>query len=300
MASTTRRAPSTQLTLFLQRARIFGGYLGWHAICLPIAVTCVFPLVWMISSSLKTQQTVFSDYRLIPLRPHIENYARAWIEGRFGIYFINSLLYTTVVVVGVVTLASMCAYAFSRFTFKGSGFLYKLLLSTMLIPIPGAFVALYILLNQLGLVDRGDGQWLARVGYLLPQINGGLPFGIFLLKPFFDGIPKELEESAKVDGCGVLSVFWYIILPLARPALGVVALLTALSAWNEFLLAYLAFSRHELMPLQRGLLAFHGAHLTEYPLLMAGMVISILPIIGVYLLMQRNIIKGMTAGALKG
>jgi raffinose/stachyose/melibiose transport system permease protein len=90
------------------------------------------------------------------------------------------------------------------------------------------------------------------------------------------------------------------MLPLAMPALGVVALLTALSAWNEFLLAYLVFSRHELMPLQRGLLAFHGAHLTEYPLLMAGMVISILPIIALYLVMQRTIIRGITAGALKG
>ncbi|MBI4597238.1 MAG: carbohydrate ABC transporter permease [Candidatus Omnitrophica bacterium] len=291
---------NTKLTLLLQRSRIWLGYAGWHAICLPVAITCVFPLIWMVSSSLKTQQTVFSDYRIIPPHPHLENYARAWMDGRFGIYFINSLFYTFVIVLGVVSLAALCAYAFSRFTFKGSGFLYKLLLSTMLIPIPGAFVALYILLNQMGLIDRGDGQWLARMGYILPQINGGLPFGIFILKPFFDGIPKELEESAKVDGCGVLGVFWYIIIPLARPALGVVALLTSLSAWNEFLLAYLVFSRHEMMPLQRGLLAFHGAHLTEYPLLMAGMVISILPIIAVYLLMQRNIIKGMTAGALKG
>ena len=291
---------STRLTLLLQRGRILLGYLGWHAICLPVAISCLFPLVWMISSSLKTQQTVFNDYRLIPQVPHVENYARAWIEGRFGIYFLNSLLYTAVVVVGVVSLAALCAYAFSRFTFKGSGFLYKLLLSTMLIPIPGAFVALYILLNQMGLVDRGEGQWLARVGYLLPQINGGLPFGIFILKPFFDGIPKELEESAEVDGCGVIQVFLYLMLPLALPALGVVGLLTALSAWNEFLLAYLVFSRHELMPLQRGLLAFHGAHLTEYPLLMAGMVISIIPIVLLYLLMQRTIIRGITAGALKG
>ena len=199
----------------------------------------------------------------------------------------------------VVMLAALAAYAFSRFTFKGSGFLYKLVLSTMLIPIPGAFVALYILLNRLGLVDQGTNTWLPRVGYVLPQINAGLPFGIFILKPFFDKIPKELEESAEVDGCGTLQVFWHIMLPLARPALGVVALLTSLSAWNEFLLAYLVFSRHELMPLQRGLLAFHGAHLTEYPLLMAGMVISILPILLVYLAMQRNIIRGITAGALK-
>ena len=291
---------STRATLLLQRARERLGWLGWHVLCLPVAASCLFPIICMASSSLKTQQTVFTDFRLIPSVPHVENYARAWTQGRFGIYFLNSLLYTAVVVVGVVSLATLAAYAFSRFTFRGSGFLYKLLLSTMLIPIPGAFVALYILLNRLGLIDRGAGEWLPRLGYLLPQINGGLPFGIFILKPFFDTIPKELEESAKVDGCGVLGVFWHIMLPLARPALGVTALLTSLSAWNEFLLGYLVFSRHELMPLQRGLLAFHGAHLTEYPLLMAGMLISILPIVVLYLVMQRHIIRGITAGALKG
>lgn len=290
----------TSATLFLQRARLWLGQVGWHGLCLPVALSCVFPLVWMISSSLKTQQTVFSDFRLIPTHPHVENYVQAWTQGRFGIYFLNSLGYTLVVVIGVVSLAALAAYAFSRFTFRGSGLLYKLVLSTMLIPIPGAFVALYILLTRLGLVDQGTSEWLPRLGYVLPQINAGLPFGIFVLKPFFDGIPKELEESAEVDGCGVLGVFWHIMLPLARPALGVVALLTSLAAWNEFLLAYLIFSRHELMPLQRGLVAFHGAHLTDYPLLMAGMVISILPIVAVYLLMQRNIIQGITAGALKG
>ena len=291
---------SPRVILAVQRAQQLVRQLGWHALCLPVAASCLFPLVWMISSSLKTQQTIFTDTRLIPATPHIENYARAWMQGRFGVYFLNSLCYTAVVAIGVVSLAALAAYAFSRFTFRGSGVLYKVLLSTMLIPIPGAFVALYILLTQLGLIDQGRSEWLPRLGYLLPQINGGLPLGIFILKPFFDKIPKELEESAKVDGCGSLQVFWHLVLPLAKPALGVVALTTSLAAWNEFLLAYLVFSRHELMPLQRGLLAFHGAHLTEYPLLMAGMVISIMPIIGVYLVMQRHMIQGITAGALKG
>ena len=291
---------SAGLTLAMARGRRAVGYLGWHLFCLPIAAACVFPVVWMISSSLKTQQTVFRDYSLIPKTAHLHNYVLAWTQGQFGTYFLNSLFYSVTIVLGVVGLATLAAYAFSRFTFKGKDVLYKLILSTMLIPIPGSFVALYILVNQMGLIDTGAGQFWPRLGYMLPQINAGLPFGIFILKPFFDKIPKELEESAKVDGCGVLGVFWHIMLPLARPALGVVALLTFISAWNEFLWALLVFSRHELMPLQRGLLAFHGAHLTDYPLLMAGMVISILPVVAVYLVMQRHIIQGITAGALKG
>ena len=289
-----------QRMLLVQRLRRWAVHAGCHTLCLPVAISCLFPLAWMLSSSLKTQATVFTDFSPIPVPAHLGNYLLAWTKGRFGTYFLNSLGYAVTTVLGVVALSSLAAYAFSRFAFRGSGFLHKLLLSTMLVPIPGAFVALYILLTQFGLIDQGVGEALPRLGYILPQINGGLPFGIFIMKPFFDAIPKELEESAKVDGCGVLGVFWHIMLPLAKPALAVVALSTTLAAWNEFLLAYLVFSRHELMPLQRGLLAFQGAHLTDYPLLMAGMVITVLPVVLIYLVMQRSIIQGITAGALKG
>ena len=289
-----------QRMLLSQRLRRWAVHAGSHTLCLPVAISCLFPLGWMVSSSLKTQQTVFTDFSPVPMPAHVGNYLLAWTKGRFGMYFLNSLGYTLTTVAGVLILSSLAAYAFSRFTFRGSGLLHKLLLSTMLVPIPGAFIALYILLAQCRLIDQGTGQLLPRLGYILPQINGGLPFGIFIMKPFFDAIPKELEESAKVDGCGVLGVFWHIMLPLAKPALAVVALSTTLAAWNEFLLAYLVFSRHELMPLQRGLLAFQGAHLTDYPLLMAGMVITILPVVVIYLVMQRYIIQGITAGALKG
>ena len=286
--------------LFWSSLRERLGWLGWHAICVPVAICCVAPLVWMASSSLKSQQTVFSDFSLIPAKPQWENFAIAWTQGKFGIYFFNSVLYTAVIVLGVVSVSALAAYAFSRFTFKGSGGLYKLVLSTMLIPIPGAFVALYILVKLLGLIDTGSGQVVARLGYILPQINAGLPLGIFIMKPFFDKIPKDLEESAEVDGCGVLGVFWHVMIPLARPALGVVALLTSIAAWNEFMWAYLVFSRPELMPLQRGLLAFQGEHLTDYALLMAATLIAIAPIVVIYLVMQRTIIQGITAGALKG
>ncbi len=286
-------------SFFAQRIRQWGVKAGCHALSLPVAASCVFPLVWMLSSSLKTQQTVFTDFRLIPSMPHVENYLLAWTKGHFGLYFLNSLLYTTTIVVGVAALAALAAYAISRLTFRGSQLLYLILISTMLIPVPGAFIALYVLLTKLGLIDTGSGQLLPRLGYILPQINGGLPLGIFILKTFFDKIPHELEESAKIDGCGTFGVFWHVMLPLARPALAVVVIFTTLSAWNEFLLAFLVFSRRELMPLQRGLLVFHGAHLTDYPLLMAGMVITVLPVVAMYLMMHRHLIRGIIAGALK-
>ena len=264
-----------------------------HFFLMMVSAGCLFPLWWAFASSLKTQQTVFTDLSLFPANAHWENYYNAWTKADFSRYFLNSLFYTVTVVVGVVLIASMAAYAFSRLNFRGKNFLFLLLISTMMIPIPGSFIALYVLLNKLHLVNM-------RLGYILPQINGGLAFGIFLLKTFFDDLPKEIEDSAAIDGCGRFRTYWYIALPLARPAIAVLAIFNILAVWNEYLLAMLVLSSKNLMPLQRGLMVFQGAHLTQYPLLMAGIVITVLPVLAVYLLLQKHIIKGITAGAVKG
>ena len=142
-----------QRALFGQWLRQKSVHAMSHTLCLPVALSCVFPLLWMIASSLKTQQTVFKDYSLIPVPAHFGNYLTAWTKGSFDVYFLNSLMYTSIVVAGVLAFSSMAAYAFSRFSFPWKGFLYKLLLSTMLVPIPGSFVALYILLTKMHLTE---------------------------------------------------------------------------------------------------------------------------------------------------
>jgi raffinose/stachyose/melibiose transport system permease protein len=263
-----------------------------HAFCLTIAAGCLFPLVWMVSSSFKTQSTIFSDMRIWVPAPHWENYYEAWTRGHFGQFFFNSLFYTLTVVVGVILISSLAAYAFSRLRFPGRNVLFILLISTMMIPIPGSFIALYVLLVKLHLVNT-------RLGYILPQINGGLALGIFILKTFFDKLPQDLEDAARIDGCNKFQVYLNVALPLAKPALAVLVVFNALAVWNEYLLAMLVLSDRSLMPLQRGLMVFQGAHLTQYPLLMAGIAISILPIVTLYFLMQRYIVAGITAGALK-
>lgn len=275
------------------KARKIGLSVVIQAFCGGVATTCLFPLFWMISSSFKTQETVFSDFSLIPSKFHWNNYVEAWTKGGFGTYFLNSLFYTTVVVTGIVLIGSLAAYAFARLRFPGRQFLFMLFLATMMIPIPGAFIALYVLLNKLGLINT---HW----GYILPQINGGLALSIFLLKTFFEKLPKDLEDSARIDGCGKWGIYWNLALPLAKPAIAVVIIFNVLAVWNEYLLAMLVLTDKELMPLQRGLMVFQGAHITQYPLLMAGMTLSVIPIIVVYLLMQRYIIEGITAGAIKG
>jgi len=264
-----------------------------HLFLLTVAVTCLFPLLWMVSSSLKTQETIFKDMSLIPKSLHFENYYHAWVEGGFGRYFLNSIFYTVAVVIGIVIISSMAAYAFSRLKFAGRNVLFIIFMAAMMIPIQGSFVALYVLLNKLNLRNTA-------LGYILCMINVGLSTSIFLLKTFFDKMPKELEDAARIDGCSKIGIWWHVALPLAKPVLAVVVVLNALNVWNEFILALLIFDSRPLMPLQVALMTFQGEFVTRYPLLMAGLTIAALPIIILYLLMQKYIVKGVTQGAVVG
>jgi raffinose/stachyose/melibiose transport system permease protein len=240
-------------------------------------------------------------------------------------YFLNSLFYTTIVVFGIVIVSSLAAYAFSRMNFPGKNLLFFMFLGAMMIPLPGSFVPLYVLVNNVrnvlldglaavtpvllkvfpssfvyGLTGFIEGQLYPRTAYILCMINVGLSLSIYMLKTFFDRMPKELEDAARIDGCTRLGIWRHVAIPLAKPAIAVIVIYNALSVWNEYILANLILSSKNLMPLQRGLMVFQGEHITQYPLLMAGMTITVLPILIIYLLMQRYIIKGITAGAVVG
>jgi len=264
-----------------------------HLFLLSVAITCIYPLLWMVSSSLKTQETIFKDIALIPRQFHFQNYILAWQEGGFGRYFLNSIFYSVSVVIGIVVISSMAAYAFSRFRFPGRNILFIMFMAAMMIPIPGSFVALYVLLNKLHLRNT-------PLGYILCMINVGLSTSIFLLKTFFDKLPRELEDAARMDGCSKIGIWWHVAFPLAKPVLAVVVVFNALNVWNEYILALIIFDSRKFMPLQVALQTFQGEFVTNYPLLMAGLTITALPIIIVYLLMQKYIIKGVTAGAIVG
>lgn len=264
-----------------------------HLFLLSVAATCLYPILWMVASSFKTQETIFSDISLIPRQFHFENYYLAVSQSDFGRYFLNSVFYTASVVFGIVVISSMAAYAFSRLRFPGRNIIFAVFMAAMMIPIPGSFVALFVLLNKLHLRDT-------PLGYILCMINVGLSMSIFLLKTFFDTMPRELEDAALIDGCSRWGIWRHVALPLAKPALAVVVVSNALNVWNEYVLALIIFDNKNLMPLQRALMMFRGEFLTNYPLLMAGLTITALPIIIVYLLMQKYIVKGVTAGAVVG
>ncbi len=247
----------------------------------------------MVRSSLMTNQTVFVDKSLFPPDIHFYNYIQAWTEGNFGMYFLNSVIYTSCVVFGIVLVSSLAAYAFSRLQFPGKNFFFYMFVAAMMIPLPGSFVPLYKLMNDLGLINT-------RIGYILCMINVGLSLSILLLKTFFDKMPPDLEDAARMDGCGRLGIWWNVALPLARPAIAVIVIFNSLNVWNEYILATLLLNDKNLMPLQRGLMVFQGSHSVDYPLLMAGLTIAALPIILIYLLMQKHIIKGLSSGAIVG
>lgn len=264
-----------------------------HLFLLSVAATCLYPLLWMVASSFKTQETIFSDISLIPKAIHFENYYQAVSQSDFGRYFLNSVFYTASVVFGIVVISSMAAYAFSRLRFPGRNFLFYMFLAAMMIPIPGSFVALFVLLNKLHLRNT-------PLGYILCMISVGLSMSIFLLKTFFDKMPRELEDAARIDGCSKLGIWRHVALPFAKPALAVVVVFNALNVWNEYVLALIIFDSKNLMPLQRALMMFRGEFLTNYPLLMAGLTITALPIIIVYLFMQKYIVKGVTSQTVFG
>ena len=272
--------------------KILGG-VALHAFLIAATLACLFPLSWMFRSSLMTLDTIFTDKSLLPATLHFGNYMKAWVGGGFGMYFLNSVIYTATVVTGIIVVASLAAFAFSRLKFPGKNFFFYMFVAALMIPLPGSFVPLVVVVNKLGLANT-------RIGYILCMINVGLSMSILLLKIFFDTMPSDLEDAARIDGCSKIGLWWHVGLPLARPAIGIVGIFNSLNVWNEYILAQLLLNDKSLMPLQIGLMKFQGAHSVDYPVLMAGLTIAAVPIILVYFVMQKHIMKGFSYAATGG
>ncbi|MBD3263784.1 MAG: ABC transporter permease subunit [Candidatus Omnitrophica bacterium] len=264
-----------------------------HTFLMSVALSCISPLFWMLNASFKSEEEFRSDYGLeLASSLNWDNYKIALTDGKLAFYFLNSVFYTFVTVFLIVMISSLAAFAFSRLEFPGKNAIFFIFLTAMMIPLPAGFVPVYILLNKLHLVNR--------TGYVLAMSNMGLSLSIYLLKTFFDQLPRDLEDSARIDGCNKMQIWWNVALPLIAPALAVVIIFNSLNVWNEFVLASLMFTNDKLMPLQVGLMEFYNRNIIQHTLLMASLTIAALPIVILYLRMQRQIIKGITAGALVG
>ena len=255
------------------------------------AVITIYPLIWMILSSLKDNVSFFVDPWSLPKEPRFYNYVTAWQEGIQG-YMLNSVFITVLTIVIVILISCAFSFMVARFPFKGGNLLVSLFFAGMMIPVHCTLIPLYNMMNMAGLIDH---LW----ALLFPYVASSLPIAVFLTYGHYQQLPKELEEAARIDGCSVTGMFFRVFLPLSKPVISTISILTALSAWNEFMFANVFLSDPNQKTLPIGLLALKGTYSTDYAALCAALTMSAVPIILVYVLMSNKIQSGMVAGAVK-
>ncbi|UFU00783.1 carbohydrate ABC transporter permease [Radiobacillus kanasensis] len=257
------------------------------------AVVNAYPILWMIINSFKSEQEFQVDQFGLPDTFVLENYVNAWNTANFGVLFKNSIFICLAATILTVLIGAIASYFLSRFTFKMNKVVYTFFIFGMLIPIHATLVPMFILIRNLGLLNT-------PVTLIFPYIAFHLPITIFILTSFMKAFPKDIEESAVMDGCGIFRIFWSIILPMSRPALATVIILNFIYNWNEFSFALVLINDPALQTLPLGLASFAGQFTTNYGAQMAGLTMSLIPIVAFYLLLEKEIVKGMTAGAVKG
>ncbi|TGD86880.1 carbohydrate ABC transporter permease [Mycolicibacterium sp. CH28] len=271
----------------------------WHLVLIPLAFLLTVPLLWMFITSLQTQNEAnrFPPV-LLPEHPHFENYPQAWDTAPFGQFFLNSALVTVVVLISNLVLCGLAGYAFARIKFLGRGALFVVLMATLMVPFQVTMIPVFLIVKWFG-----DNVWapvgIDHIGALmLPNLASA--FGIFFLRQFFLTIPVELEDAARVDGTSRLGVLLKIVLPLSLPALSTLAALTVLTSWNDFLWPLVAITNTDQMTVPLGLSYFQGAHNTQWPLLMAANVMSVLPMLVVFMVAQKYFVQSVASAGLKG
>ncbi len=258
------------------------------------AVVFIIPFLWILSTSLKGSEQIFSIPPVwIPKVLHWENYSKVFEAMPFLIYLKNSVFISVLTIIGVVFSSSLVAYAFGCLQWPGRDVLFVFVLATMMLPMQVTMIPLFVLFKQLG--------WLNTYKPLIvPSFFGGGAFNIFLLRQFFLGIPRDLLDAARIDGSSEFRIYWSVVLPLSRPALATVAILTFMLSWNDFLGPLIYLSDKLKSTLALGLAMFVGQHQTEWGVLMAASVLMMLPMVLIFFFFQKYFIKGFTMSGLKG
>ena len=257
-----------------------------------LAVLFFVPLVWMVLSSFKSNTEIFQTPFALPTTVDFSRWAEAWEVGGLSTYAVNSVIVTSVSVLAILVFGSAAAFAFSRYKFRGSTVLLGVFSLGLVLPVQAYFIAQSTMFTELQLTDT-------YFALIIPYTAMGLPLATFLIKVSLDTLPDELFEAAELDGAGDLHVFAMIALPLIKPGIATVAVFSALSCWNEFLLALLYIQDDSLKTIPTGLLSFSTRYVTDYGLLFSALSIVTLPMIAIYIVFNRQITEGITAGALK-
>lgn len=251
------------------------------------------PIFLVIINSFKTNPEIFSNTFGLPENFVFDNYRKALTEGGLGKAFVNSTIITVISVALIVVLSTFAAYTFSRSNMKGKVFFYTLFILGMSIPTHVGLLQLYKTLDMYHMTNT-------RVGLVAAYVAMGMPFSVFVMTRFFSGIPKEIQESAIMDGCNNYRLYANIIIPLSPTIIVTVIIVNAVMVWNDMLYPMIFISSRDLKPLPTALMAFQGEFLSQYNMMFAGAVLASLPLVIIFLLLQKQFIQGMTEGAVKG
>lgn len=264
-----------------------------YLILMVFMLLVLLPLWGMFTSAFKTGVEVMAGPFSLPREWSLQNFEQAWRVGRFSVFFKNSVIVATTVVVSSVFLSTLSGYAFGSLPLPGKTWLYSLMLIGYMVPFEAVIIPLYNFMDKLGLTET---LW----ALILPQVGLSISFGTMWMASFFENAPEELTDAAAIDGCSRWQTLWYILFPIAKPAVTTLIVLIFMWTWNEFLLALVMVQNESLRTLPVGLAFFQGKYTANIPLMAAGAIIVALPTILIYILFQRFFIRGMLGGAVKG
>lgn len=256
------------------------------------AICIIYPLLWMLISGFKTKSELFLNTWAFPKEWLWENYKTAWDVG-VGRYFFNSVFVTSVSVVLSVIISACCAFALSRFEFKGEKIILLIVVGALMLSPQVSLISLFKLLQKLKIYNT----YLALI---IPYVAFRIPFTTFLIRSYFLDLPREVEDAAYIDGCNSWGVFWRIILPMSKPIVSTASLLAAMQVWNEFMFALVFIEDSNLKTIPIGLMSLRSTLSTDWTVLLAGLSISVIPMVILFIIFQKQFVRGMTSGSVKG
>lgn len=273
-------------------ARFKPSHVAVHAVLICASVIMVFPFIWMVLTAFKSlAEATAIPVQILPSRLRWENFGELFSSFNFGTMYANTIVATILRVTAQVTFAAMAGYAFARLRFPGRDIIFAILLSVMMIPPVLYLIPKFLLMTQFGWVNTLQ-------GYVVPGFTSA--FGTFLMRQFFKTLPEELSEAARIDGCGPMRTFFWIMLPLARPGLIAFGIFSTLWSWNELLWPLIILNSPEKMTLSVGLATMEGEYVSNYPVMMAGAVLAVIPMIVMFFIFQRQFIEGIATTGSKG
>jgi multiple sugar transport system permease protein len=276
----------------LQPSDVMSKIIIWIFLIL-VCIYCLIPFAWMLSTSLKTEAEAFRiPPTWIPLEPTADSYIGIWVRKNFGIYFFNSTIISLATAVLSTFFGALAGYGFSRFFFKGRRFLIGFFLATQMLPGVLLVGPYFKILSRVGLYDT-------RTGLIIAFLTICLPFSTWMMKGFIDKVPQELDQSAMVDGCSRLGIFFKIVLPIVAPGMVATILFAFLLAWGDLLWALCLTSSESMITVTLGIARTVGEFRIIWPMLMAGSLVGGMPAILLYIFLQRLLVQGLTAGAVK-